>query len=188
MKVLRLKEGWRLVEDQDGVGVRREVERAAADVAAEPIVNLWDLAPILVIVEEAGGRFTNLEGERTADGVSAVSTNGHLHDEVLAALNDPAVKDRLKNEVEAAIKLGVFGSPYIVIDGEPFWDGGYSSNPPLVPLILAATLCLGICPPLALALLKLCAWLIGLAWPLLQGVADSQIGRASCRERVSSPV
>jgi competence protein ComEC len=43
----------------------------------------------------------------------------------------------------------------------------------LVPLILAATLCLGICPPLALALLKLCAWLIGLAWPLLQGVADS---------------
>ncbi|MGB8692845.1 MAG: DNA internalization-related competence protein ComEC/Rec2 [Steroidobacteraceae bacterium] len=43
----------------------------------------------------------------------------------------------------------------------------------LVPLILAATLCLGICPPLALALLRLCAWLIGLAWPLLQGVADS---------------
>jgi len=40
-------------------------------------------------------------------------------------------------------------------------------------LILAATLCLGIGPPLALLLLKLCAWLIGLAWPLLQGVADS---------------
>ena len=45
----------------------------------------------------------------------------------------------------------------------------------LVPLILAATLCLGICPPLALALLKLCAWLIGLVWPLLQGVADSPL-------------
>lgn len=43
----------------------------------------------------------------------------------------------------------------------------------LVPLILAATLCLGVCPPLALALLRLCAWLIGLAWPLLQGVADN---------------
>jgi histidinol-phosphatase len=39
-----------------------------------------------VIVEEAGGRFTNLEGERTAAGGSAVSSNGLLHDEVLAAL------------------------------------------------------------------------------------------------------
>lgn len=64
------------------------VAEGAADVAAEPIVNLWDLAPILVIVEEAGGRFTDLEGERTADGGSAVSSNGLLHDEVLAALAD----------------------------------------------------------------------------------------------------
>ena len=46
---------------------------------------------------------------------------GLKRDEVLAAVNDPAVKDRLKNEVDAAIKLGVFGSPYLVIDGEPFW-------------------------------------------------------------------
>ncbi len=38
-----------------------------------------------------------------------------------AALNDPAVKQRLKAEVDAAIARGVFGSPYIVIDGEPFW-------------------------------------------------------------------
>ena len=54
----------------------------------------------------------------TAD---VAATLGLKHDDVLAALNDAAVKDRLKNEVEAAIKLGVFGSPYIVIDGEPFW-------------------------------------------------------------------
>ena len=54
----------------------------------------------------------------TAD---VATTLGLKRDEVLAALNDAAVKDRLKNEVEAAIKLGVFGSPYIVIDGEPFW-------------------------------------------------------------------
>ena len=64
------------------------VAEGAADAAVEPVVNLWDLAPILVIVEEAGGRFTNLEGERTADGGSAVSTNGLLHDAVLAALAD----------------------------------------------------------------------------------------------------
>ena len=42
-------------------------------------------------------------------------------DEMSKALNDPAVKDRLRREVEAAISLGVFGSPYIVVDGEPFW-------------------------------------------------------------------
>jgi histidinol-phosphatase len=62
------------------------VAEGAADIAAEPIVALWDLAPLLVIVEEAGGRFTDLAGNVTADGGSAVSTNGLLHDEVLAAL------------------------------------------------------------------------------------------------------
>ena len=38
-----------------------------------------------------------------------------------AALSDPAVKERLKTEVAAAIERGVFGSPYIFVDGEPFW-------------------------------------------------------------------
>jgi 2-hydroxychromene-2-carboxylate isomerase len=37
------------------------------------------------------------------------------------ALEDPAVKERLRSEVDAAIERGVFGSPYIVVDGEPFW-------------------------------------------------------------------
>ena len=46
---------------------------------------------------------------------------GVSRDELLQALNDAAVKERLKNEVDAAIERGVFGSPYIVIDGEPFW-------------------------------------------------------------------
>ncbi len=62
------------------------VAEGAADIAAEPTVTLWDLAPLLVIVEEAGGSFTDLAGNHTADGGSAVSTNGLLHDEVLAAL------------------------------------------------------------------------------------------------------
>lgn len=56
--------------------------------------------------------------EITADVASEL---GLQRDEVLAALGDAAVKDRLKNAVEAAIELGVFGSPYIVVDGEPFW-------------------------------------------------------------------
>lgn len=41
--------------------------------------------------------------------------------ELTQALADPAVKERLKIEVDAAIERGVFGSPYIVVDGEPFW-------------------------------------------------------------------
>lgn len=46
---------------------------------------------------------------------------GHDKDAVIQAINDVAVKERLKTEVDAAIERGVFGSPYIIIDGEPFW-------------------------------------------------------------------
>ena len=38
-----------------------------------------------------------------------------------AAVDDPAMKDALKREVDAAIAAGVFGSPFIIVDGEPFW-------------------------------------------------------------------
>jgi 2-hydroxychromene-2-carboxylate isomerase len=37
------------------------------------------------------------------------------------ALEDPAVKDRAKREVDGAIAAGVFGSPFFIADGEPFW-------------------------------------------------------------------
>ena len=40
---------------------------------------------------------------------------------VAAALEDPAVKERAKREVAAAIAAGVFGSPFFVVDGEAFW-------------------------------------------------------------------
>lgn len=46
---------------------------------------------------------------------------GHDKSAVLQAINDAAVKERLRSEVDAAIERGVFGSPYIVVDGEPFW-------------------------------------------------------------------
>ena len=62
------------------------VAEGAVDAAAEPEVSLWDLAAIQVIVEEAGGRFTDLSGVPRPDGGSAVSTNGQLHDEVLGLL------------------------------------------------------------------------------------------------------
>jgi histidinol-phosphatase len=62
------------------------VAEGAIDVAAEPEVSIWDVAAVQVIVEEAGGRFTDLGGASRPDGGSAVSTNGALHDQVLAAL------------------------------------------------------------------------------------------------------
>ena len=62
------------------------VAEGAVDIAAEPEVSLWDLAALQVIVEEAGGVFTDLSGRAAPDGGSAVSTNGSLHDEVLQRL------------------------------------------------------------------------------------------------------
>jgi histidinol-phosphatase len=61
------------------------VAEGAAEIAIEPEVAHWDMAAIKVIVEEAGGRFTNLRGEARADGGSGLSTNGLLHDDVLRA-------------------------------------------------------------------------------------------------------
>ncbi len=62
------------------------VAEGAVDVAVEPIVSLWDLAAVQVIVDESGGRFSDLRGAPRADGGDACSTNGLLHDAVLAAL------------------------------------------------------------------------------------------------------
>ena len=38
-----------------------------------------------------------------------------------AAMDDPQVKDAFRRDVDEALARGVFGSPYIVVDGEPFW-------------------------------------------------------------------
>jgi histidinol-phosphatase len=63
------------------------VAEGAVDAAAEPEVSVWDVAAIQVVVEEAGGRFTDLTGAARPDGGSAVSTNALLHDEVLRLLS-----------------------------------------------------------------------------------------------------
>ena len=63
------------------------VAEGAVDASYEPEVSLWDLAALQVIVEEAGGRFTDLSGQARPDGGSVVCSNGLLHDEVLAALS-----------------------------------------------------------------------------------------------------
>ena len=59
------------------------VAEGAMEIALEPAVAIWDMAPVQIIVEEAGGRFTDLRGEPRIDGGSALSTNGLVHDAVL---------------------------------------------------------------------------------------------------------
>ncbi|MEV6911822.1 histidinol-phosphatase [Amycolatopsis sp. NPDC051071] len=62
------------------------VAEGALDVTAECVVNPWDVAAAQVLITEAGGRFSDLDGEGRYDNGSALSTNGLLHDEVLAIL------------------------------------------------------------------------------------------------------
>ncbi len=69
----------------DGYGYLM-VATGRADVMVDPICNAWDVAAILPIVQEAGGRFTDWKGESTVRGGDGVGTNGRIHDEVLAAL------------------------------------------------------------------------------------------------------
>jgi histidinol-phosphatase len=63
------------------------VAEGVVDVAAEPEVSLWDLAAVCVLVEEAGGTFTDLDGRPGPDGGSAVASNGLVHAAALEALS-----------------------------------------------------------------------------------------------------
>jgi histidinol-phosphatase len=63
------------------------VAEGAVDGAVDVVgVEEWDLAAVQVIVEEAGGRLTDFAGEARIDGRSAVSSNGLLHDALLASV------------------------------------------------------------------------------------------------------
>jgi len=62
------------------------VAEGAVDIGLDAEVNLWDLAAPMVIVEEAGGVFTDLGGARRADGGDAIATNGLVHDAALAII------------------------------------------------------------------------------------------------------
>lgn len=60
------------------------VARGAAEIMVEPILSTWDYAPLTAIVEEAGGRITRLDGEPCTHEGSCLTTNGKLHEPVLA--------------------------------------------------------------------------------------------------------
>ena len=73
------------------------VAEGAVDIAAEPELEVHDMAALVPIVTEAGGRFTSLDGTPGPWGGNAVATNGILHDEVLGRIGtrsvDPAPED-----------------------------------------------------------------------------------------------
>ena len=62
------------------------VAEGAIDLATEPVVNSWDVAAAQVLVEQAGGRFSDLDGVARHDGGTALSSNGLLHESALALL------------------------------------------------------------------------------------------------------
>ncbi len=63
------------------------VAEGAADIAAEPQLSLWDLAALVPVVREAGGRFTDIDGAAVgSDTSSALATNALLHDTVTSLL------------------------------------------------------------------------------------------------------
>jgi histidinol-phosphatase len=61
----------------------------AVDIATEPELAVYDMAALVPLVVEAGGRFTSLDGVDGCFGGNALATNGLLHDEVLAMLGEP---------------------------------------------------------------------------------------------------
>ena len=59
------------------------VAEGAVDIAVEPSLSLWDMAALDVIIREAGGKFTNLDGKDGPHGASAISSNGLLHSDFI---------------------------------------------------------------------------------------------------------
>lgn len=80
-----LRDAWRERGFGDFWGYMLVAE-GAAEAMLEVGPNAWDLAAPLAIVEEAGGRLTDLDGRRRADGGEALASNGRLHSELLARL------------------------------------------------------------------------------------------------------
>ena len=63
------------------------VAEGVIDCSSDPILNLWDLASLVVIVEEAGGKVSAIDGTNPLQGSNLIATNGLLHEAVFAKLN-----------------------------------------------------------------------------------------------------
>ena len=58
----------------------------SCEIGLDPEVSLWDLAALQIIVEEAGGRFTDLRGRDAFETGDALVSNGRIHDQALQVL------------------------------------------------------------------------------------------------------
>ncbi len=63
------------------------VATGGADIMADPILEVWDLMALIPIIEGAGGRITDWQGNDAVQGRSAIATAGPLHDEIIRWLN-----------------------------------------------------------------------------------------------------
>ncbi|MDX6531002.1 MAG: histidinol-phosphatase [Blastocatellia bacterium] len=62
------------------------VATGRADIMLDPVMNVWDCAALLPLLEEAGGTFTDWQGKKTIHGGNAISTNGRLFDDVMETI------------------------------------------------------------------------------------------------------
>lgn len=68
----------------DGYGYAL-VATGRIEAMVDPMAAIWDVAPMPVILTEAGGRFTDLRGDDRIDGGCGIASNGLVHDDLLAA-------------------------------------------------------------------------------------------------------
>jgi histidinol-phosphatase len=86
MRMRRMADAARSSRSIGGFWQHMLVAEGAVEAAVDWVSKPWDLAPLGLIVEEAGGKSTTIDGERTIYKGKFVSTNGILHDKVLALL------------------------------------------------------------------------------------------------------
>ncbi|MBX7161385.1 MAG: hypothetical protein K1X95_13935 [Acidimicrobiia bacterium] len=85
-------EGWLAAAHRSGVAMRTWgdgygyalVATGRVDVMVDPAAAIWDVAPMPLLLAEAGGLFTDLRGDATVSGGSGLATNGLLHEDALA--------------------------------------------------------------------------------------------------------
>jgi histidinol-phosphatase len=94
-----MPEGWRtLVErawSNRGLGDFWQyclVAEGSVDIACDSVVEVWDFAPVQILVEEAGGRCSTFTGGEPTGGGTFLATNGHLHNEAVGLLGRNQVR------------------------------------------------------------------------------------------------
>lgn len=91
----RLRDACRLDRGWSDAYAYALVATGRAEIALDPIMNIWDNAALLPVVTEAGGSFTDWSGRETHAAPEALATNGRLRDAALHCLNEPGDAPRV---------------------------------------------------------------------------------------------